>query len=158
VARNVRGTTLLTMEGKEKLEHELEHLTTVRRAEVAEAIRQAKEEGDISENSAYDEAKEEQGFVEGRIQTIQNMLRDVQIIKQSANADTVRVGSQVTVVEEGGEPEVYTIVGSAETDPLNGRISNESPVGKAVLGCKAGDRVVVQAPAGSINFVIENIA
>lgn len=150
--------TLLTVEGKEKLEHELEHLITVRRSEVAEAIRQAKEEGDISENSAYDEAKEEQGFVEGRIQTIQNLLRNVQIIKQSANADTVRVGSQVTVVEEGREPEVYTIVGSAETDPLNGRISNESPVGKAVLGRKAGDHVVVQAPAGSINFVIQNIA
>jgi len=150
--------TILTQEGKEKLEKELEHLVTIRRSEVAEAIRQAKEEGDISENAAYDEAKEEQAFVEGRIQTLQNMLRNVQIIEQSSNTEIVRIGSRVTVAEPGAEPEVYTIVGSAEADPLNGFISNVSPVGKAVLGRRVGDEVVVQAPVGSINFVIHNIA
>jgi transcription elongation factor GreA len=150
--------TLLTKEGKEKLEAELEYLTTVRRAEVAEAIRQAKEEGDISENAAYDEAKEAQAFLEGRIQTLQAMLRSVQIINQNGDSDVVRVGSQVTVAEPDGKPETYTIVGSAEVDPANGFISNVSPLGKALLGRRVGDDVRVEAPGGTINFVIQKIA
>jgi len=149
--------TLLTKEGKEKLEAELEYLTTVRRAEVAEAIRQAKEEGDISENAAYDEAKEAQAFLEGRIQTLQAMLRNVQIITQNGGSDVVRVGSKVTVAEPDGKPETYTIVGSAEVDPANGFISNVSPLGKALLGHRVGDDVAVEAPGGTIHFVIQKV-
>ena len=150
--------TLLTVEGREKLEAELEYLITVRRSEVAEAIRQAKEEGDITENSAYDEAKEAQAFLEGRIRTLQNMLRHVEIIDQNGGSDTVQIGSQVTIVEGENEPETYTIVGSAEVDPSNGRISNVSPLGKALLDRRLGDEVEVQAPAGTLRFVIQNIA
>ncbi len=150
--------TLLTAEGQEKLEAELEHLITVRRAEVAEAIRQAKEEGDITENSAYDEAKEAQAFLEGRILTLKNILRHVEIIERSDGADTVQIGSQVTVAEPGGEPETYTIVGSVEMDPSNGRISNVSPLGNALLDRRLGEEVEVHAPAGTLRFVIKNIA
>lgn len=150
--------TLLTAEGREKLQTELEYLITARRPEVAEAIRQAKEEGDITENSAYDEAKQAQSFLEGRILTLQNMLRHVEIIERSGGADTVQIGSQVTVAEPGGEPETYTIVGSAEVDPSNGRISNVSPLGKALLNRCPGEEVEVQAPGGTIRFIIQDIA
>jgi transcription elongation factor GreA len=145
----------LTLEGKNKLEEELNYLITVRRPEVAEAIRSAKEEGDLSENSAYDEAKLSQGFLEGRIQTIEAQLRDAVIIAENGISDRVGIGSTVTVLEEGyTEGETFFIVGSAEADPLAGRISNESPIGKALLGAKAGDEVVAQAPNGPIRFQV----
>ena len=123
----------LTLEGKRKLEEELDHLVNVKRKEVAMAIQSAKEEGDISENSAYDEAKLTQGFIEGRIQTIEAQLRNAVIIEENGKSDCVDVGSKVTVAENGSGEETYHIVGSAEADPLNGRISNESPIGKALL-------------------------
>ncbi|HEX9922732.1 MAG TPA: transcription elongation factor GreA [Anaerolineae bacterium] len=148
----------LTLEGKRKLEEELDYLVTVRRREVAAEIQSAKEEGDISENSAYDEAKLAQGFVEGRIQTIEAQLRYAVIIEQNGKSDVVHVGSTVTVLDEGfGEEETYYIVGSAEADPLDGKISNESPIGKALLGSKMGDKVSAQTPDGTIVFEVLKI-
>jgi len=147
----------LTLQGKKKLEEELEYLVKVRRKEVAVAIQSAKEEGDLSENSAYDEAKLTQSFLEGRIQTIEAQLRSAVIIERNGSSDTVHVGSQVTVQEEGLEPETYHIVGSAEADPLDGRISNESPIGKALLGAKVGDTVTAEIPDGAITFKVIKI-
>ncbi|MCK6629653.1 MAG: transcription elongation factor GreA [Anaerolineae bacterium] len=147
----------LTSEGKKKLEEELKYLVTVRRKEVAAAIQSAKEEGDISENSAYDEAKLAQAFLEGRIQTIEAQLREAVIIEKNGNGDYVDVGSKVTVTEEGFDPETYYIVGSAEADPLNGRISNESPIGKALLGAKVGQTVTAETPNGEITFKVVKI-
>ncbi len=147
----------LTFEGKKKLEEELDFLVNVRRKEVAAAIQSAKEEGDISENSAYDEAKLSQAFLEGRIQTIEAQLREAVLIEQNGNADRVGVGHKVTVVEEGFDAETYHIVGSAEADPLNGRISNESPIGKALLGAKKGDVVTAETPNGQIVFKVIKI-
>ena len=145
----------LTAEGKKKLEEELDYLVNVRRREVAAEIQSAKEEGDISENSAYDEAKMTQGFVEGRIQTIEAQLLNAVIIK-NGHSDKVSVGSKVTVSEDGME-ETYYIVGSAEADPLNGKISNESPIGQALMGQRAGVTVSYYAPAGEIKLRILGI-
>jgi len=147
----------LTVEGKKKLEEELNYLVTVRRKEVAAAIQSAKEEGDISENSAYDEAKLAQAFLEGRVQTIEAQLREAVLIAKNGNADRVNVGSHVTVEEEGFDPETYHIVGSAEADPLNGKISNESPIGKALLGAKIGDTVRAETPNGQLVFKVKKI-
>ena len=147
----------LTSEGKKKLEEELEYLTTVRRKEVADAIKSAKEEGDLSENSAYDEAKLSQGFLEGRIQTIEAQLRNAVIIESNGHSDTVDIGCVVTVTEEGGDEETYQIVGSAEADPLDGKISNESPIGKALLGAKPGQTVRAQTPGGQLVFKVLKI-
>ncbi len=139
----------LTPEGRAKLEAELEHLRSVRRAEVAERIHSAKEEGDIMENSAYDEAKNEQAFVEGRIMTIEQMLKNAVMINETRSKDSVGLGSVVTIVERGASDEdVFHIVGSAEADPDRGRISNESPVGRALLGKRVGDEVQVKIPDG----------
>lgn len=148
----------LTTEGKKKLEEELDYLVNVRRREVAAEIQSAKEEGDISENSAYDEAKLSQGFVEGRIQTIEAQLRNAVIIQKNGNSDEVHLGSMVTVEEEGFGQETYEIVGSTEADPLDGRISNESPIGQALLGAKKGDTVVAETPNGEITFKVIKIA
>ncbi len=148
----------LTPEGRAKLEAELEHLRSVRRAEVAERIHSAKEEGDIMENSAYDEAKNEQAFVEGRILTIEQMLKNAVLIDESRSADSVGLGSYVTIVERGASDEdVFHIVGSAEADPTRGRISNESPVGRALLGKRAGDEVQVKIPDGVRYLKIKEI-
>ena len=144
----------LTEEGRAKLEKELEHLCTVRRPEIAQHIHQAKEEGDITENAGYDEAKNEQAFVEGRILTINSMLKNAQLIERHGPANEVGLGIKVTVAEQGEEPETYTIVGSAEADPGNGFISNESPVGQALMGHKAGDKVAVSTPGGSFSLKI----
>ena len=138
----------LTPEGRAKLEAELEQLKTVRRAQVAERIHAAKEEGDIMENSAYDEAKNEQAFVEGRILTIEQMLKNAVMIDATRASDSVGIGSYVTVAEQGNSTEVYQIVGSAEADPTRGRISNESPIGRALLGKRIGDEIQVRVPDG----------
>ncbi len=141
--------TFLTPEGRAKLEAELENLRTVRRAEVAQRIHSAKEEGDIMENSAYDEAKNEQAFVEGRIMTLEQMLKNAVMIDSMRASDMVGLGSYVTVTERGKrEDEIFQIVGSAEADPLKGRISNESPVGRALLGKRVGDEIQVRIPDG----------
>ncbi len=148
----------LTPEGRAKLEAELEQLKTVRRAEVAERIHSAKEEGDIMENSAYDEAKNEQAFVEGRIMTIEQMLKNAVMIDETRASDSVGIGSYVSVLERGGgDDEMYQIVGSAEADPTRGRISNESPVGRALLGKRVGDEVQVKIPDGVRHLRITEI-
>jgi len=147
----------LTLGGRRKLEEELEYLCTVRRAEVAERIRSAKEEGDITENAAYDYAKEEQAFVEGRIQALETTLSKA-ILIEGGSTDEVGLGARVTLVERGGDtPETYQIVGSVEPDPTRGRISNESPIGKALLGHGVGDEVAVSTPGGILHFQIVSI-
>jgi len=147
----------LTLGGRRKLEEELEYLCTVRRAEVAERIRSAKEEGDITENAAYDYAKEEQAFVEGRIQALETTLSKA-ILIEGGSSDEVGLGARVTLVERGGDtPETYQIVGSVEADPTRGRISNESPIGRALLGHGVGDEVAVSTPGGILHFQIVSI-
>jgi transcription elongation factor GreA len=153
-----QNAVFITKEGFKKLEEELQYLETERRAEVAARIQSAKEEGDISENAEYEDAKHEQAFVEGRIMTLRSMIRYAKIIEDNGPSDEVCLGSRVTVLEEGlDEPEVYHIVGSAEADPLNGRVSNESPIGQALLGQGVGDVVAFEAPAGEIKLEILGI-
>ena len=148
----------LTPEGRAKLEAELDHLRTTRRAQIAEAIHSAKEEGDISENSAYDEAKNEQAFVKGRIMTIEQMLKNAVMIDRVRASDIVDLGSVVTVVERGtSDDEAFQIVGSAEADPARGKISNESPVGRALLGKRVGDEVQVRIPDGVRVLKVQDI-
>ena len=149
--------TFLTREGLQKLEEELHHLKSVRRVEVARAIHEAKMDGDVSENAGYEEAKRQQAFLEGRIMTIEAMLKNAVIIEKNGPSDTVALGSRVTVVEEGWEPETYAIVGSVEADPSDGRISNESPLGKSLMGRRAGEKVIYKAPGGSIEMEILSI-
>lgn len=144
--------TYLTREGLKKLEQELEHLRTVRRAEVAERLHQAMEDGELIENAEYEAAKNEQAFVEGRILTIETLLSEAVIIEEEGPEGVVHVGSKVRVQEDGGMPEEYMIVGAAEANPAKGLISNESPLGKALLGRKVGDEVKVNAPAGVLSF------
>lgn len=147
----------MTLAGKEKLEQELEQLKTVKRKEVVERIKIARSFGDLSENSEYDSAKEEQAFVEGRITTIENMIRNAKIIAE-INTDAVSLGSSVTFVElPDGDEETYSIVGSAEADPFEGKISNDSPIAKSLIGRKVGDKVVVQTPGGEMNVQIVTI-
>lgn len=148
-------TMYLTPDGLKRLEEELEHLRTVRRQEVAKRLRAALEEEGILENAEYDDAKNEQAFVEGRIITLENMLKNAVIIEEGKTSDEVRVGSRVTIVEEGTDiRENYRLVGSVEADPTQGRISNESPLGRALLGRHLGDEVFVNAPAGMLRFRI----
>ncbi|CAI9388400.1 MULTISPECIES: transcription elongation factor GreA [Bacillaceae] len=149
----------MTLAGKEKLEQELEQLKTVKRKEVVERIKIARSFGDLSENSEYDSAKEEQAFVEGRITTIENMIRNAKIISEDElDRDTVSLGSSVTFIElPDGEEETYTIVGSAEADPFEGKISNDSPIAKSLFGKKVGDKVIVQTPGGEMNVQIVTI-
>ncbi|MBI1259167.1 MAG: transcription elongation factor GreA [Chloroflexi bacterium] len=151
----------LTPEGLKKLEDRLKFLQDVRRPEVAERLRQALEEGgDLSENAEYEDAKNEQAFVEGEIMRLEGILSSAQVIEETkGKKDTVVLGSHVTVVEEGeSDKEIYHLVGSAEANPAEGKISSESPLGKALLGAKVGAKVKVNAPAGEITFVIKAIA
>ena len=148
----------VTRDGLKKLEEELEYLRTVKRAEVAQRLHDAMGEGDIDENAEYDDAKNEQAFVEGRILTLENMLKNAVIIdEQQAHHDEVTLGAIVTIVEGGNSPEEYHVVGAAEADPTQGKISNESPLGKALLGRRVGDSVQVSAPAGLLTFRIAAI-
>ena len=141
----------MTQAGKEKLEQELEHFKTVRRKEVVERIKIARSFGDLSENSEYDAAKDEQAFVEGRITTLENMIRNAEIIEESDGGSEVTIGRTVTFIElPDGEKESYTIVGSAEADPFEGKISNESPIAKGLLGKSIDDEVMIQTPAGDM--------
>jgi len=143
----------VSAEGLQKLEEELEHLRTARRKEIAERIHAAMEFGDYSENSELEDAKNEQAFMEGRILTLEQMLKNAVVIDQNGHHDKVELGSHI-VVEVDGERENYTVVGSAEANPAEGRISNESPVGRALLGHRAGDKVRAVVPAGEIDMKI----
>ncbi|UOY94102.1 transcription elongation factor GreA [Ectobacillus sp. JY-23] len=149
----------MTQAGKEKLEQELEYLKTVRRKEVVERIKIARSFGDLSENSEYDAAKDEQAFVEGRVTQIENMIRNAVIIEENAETSSVvTLGKSVTFVElPDGEEETYTIVGSAEADPFEGKISNDSPIARSVLGKQIGDEVVVQTPGGDMKVKIVSV-
>jgi len=147
-------TNYLTREGYEKLKGELKYLREVKRLEIAEHIRIAKEDGDLSENAGYDAAKYEQSIVEGRILTVEAILNSAQIIDNDGGNDTVTVGNRVTVQEEGYEPETFHIVGSPEADPSKGRISNESPLGQALLGKAVDDTVEFSTPGGVASFTI----
>jgi len=145
----------LTPEGREALEQELNYLKTVRRQEVANRLHEALGEGELIENAELEDARREQSFVEGRILTLEEQLRKAIIIESNHPSGVIGVGSRVTVQERGAdEPEEYHVVGSAEADPAHGRISNESPLGKALLGKRVGDKAVVQAPDGDIVFDI----
>jgi transcription elongation factor GreA len=147
---------LLTKDGLRALEDELEQLVDVRRSEVAERIRQARDFGDISENAEYTEAKNEQSLLEGRIQTLEVMVRNAVMIEEPRQHGVVAVGSQVSVSSDEGE-ESYSIVGAAEADPLAGRISNESPLGRALLGHKPGDEVEWTSPIGTSRVKILSV-
>jgi transcription elongation factor GreA len=140
---------ILTPEGLEKLKQEIDHLSTVKRREVADRIKEAREFGDISENSEYDDAKNEQAMLESRIMTLEDKLRSASVIDTSElTPDVVRVGSLVHVKDEKDKALTYTIVGSTEADPSANRLSNESPVGKALVGHKKGDLVKITLPNG----------
>ena len=149
----------MTLAGKQKLEQELEHLKTVKRKDVVERIKIARSFGDLSENSEYDSAKEEQAFVEGRITTLENMIRNAKIIQEDeVNSDKVALGRTVTFKElPDGDEESYSIVGSAEADPFEGKISNDSPIAKSLMGKKVGEIVSVQTPGGEMSVKITSI-
>ena len=151
----------LSQQRVDELKEELNYLKTVREREVADQIKEARSFGDLSENSEYDEAKNEQGRLYSRIAEIENVLGNYSIIEEEdapADQDTVRLGSRILVMDtEFREKETYQIVGSQEADPMNGRISEESPFGKVLLGKREGDDVVVDAPAGSIHYQIIEI-
>src|SRR5215471_9690784 len=149
---------LLTKEGLRQLEVELDQLVLVRRAEIAERIRHARDFGDISENAEYTEAKNEQSLVEGRIQMLEAMIRNAVVIEdEPREAGVVAVGASVTVTDDDGD-ETYSIVGAAEADPLRGRISNESPLGRALLGHRAGDEVEWTSPSGTSRLRILSVS
>jgi transcription elongation factor GreA len=147
---------ILTPEGLKKLQDEIEYLSTIKREEVADRIKQAREFGDISENSEYDDAKNEQSMLEGRINTLEEKLRKARVVKAPEGpADHVEIGQAVTLKDLGRDRVVEcTLVGSAEADPANRMFSNESPVGQAILGKRVGDVVTVPAPAGPIRYEI----
>ncbi len=150
----------LTPEGLVALEKRLKDLKELRRPQVAERLRQAMEEGgDLSENAEYEDAKNEQAFIEGEIARLEAIVSSAQIIENTGKSDQVVVGSHVTVVEQGTkEQEVYHLVGSAEANPREGKISTESPLGKALIGARVGQKVAVKAPDGELIFTIKKIS
>ena len=152
--------TLVTREGLKKLQEELELLKTVRRGEVAQRLKEAISYGDLSENSEYEEAKNEQAFVEGRIMELERKVKSAKIISERTDHRAVEIGSSVTVRNKSTreEPETYTIVGATEANPINKKISNESPLGKAFLSSKKGDIVDVIAPGGVFKYEIVKVA
>ena len=148
----------LTQESYDKLKEELEYLKTVREKEVAEQIKEARSFGDLSENSEYDEAKNEQGKLYSRIAEVENVLANAIIMQENYAKDEVAHGSTVTIKDlEDGSVEKFTMVGSQETDPINGKISDESPLGKALLGARLGETIKVEAPAGQVQYEILEI-
>lgn len=147
-------TSFLTREGYKKLQEELDFLRASKRQEIANRLHEAMEGGELIENAEYEAAKNEQAFVEGRIKELEILLATARVIGENEKAETVQVGSKVTIQEEGGSPETYTIVGAAEANPRSGRISNESPLGKALLNHKASDLVQVDAPVGAFSVVV----
>lgn len=150
--------TYLTREGYEKLKEELNYLRTVRRKQIARRLELAIEEGPLLENAELEDARNEQAFVEGRILMLDRMLGNAVIIEETEEPhEKVEVGSQVTITEGEGSPETYRVVGSAEADPTRGFISNASPLGRAMMGCRIGDRVTIDAPDGTLEFRIVGI-
>ena len=146
----------LSKEGLEQIRQELDELVNVRRAEIAARIHEAKEHGDITENAEYEDAKNEQAFVEGRIQALSALVKNAVVIEENHSSTHVQIGSTVTIQSKDGK-ESFMIVGSAEAAPAEGRISNESPVGRALLGRKKGDEITVSVPAGDSKYKILSI-
>ncbi|HEY8136086.1 MAG TPA: transcription elongation factor GreA [Candidatus Limnocylindrales bacterium] len=146
----------LSKEGLEQIRKELEELVNVRRAEIAARIHEAKEHGDITENAEYEDAKNEQAFVEGRIQALSALVKNAVVIEENRSSTHVQIGSTVTIQSKDGK-ESFMIVGSAEASPAEGRISNESPVGRALLGRKKGEEITVSVPAGDSKYKILSI-
>lgn len=153
----MNDTHYLTPEGKEKLEKELQDLTTRGRKDLAERLQHAISMGDLSENADYHKAKEDQGFLEGRIQEIERILHNTEVIQSQASYNEVVLGATITIQEDGEEPETYKLVGRKEANPREGKISHESPIGKALVGHKGGDVVTVNLPNGDIQFTILEI-
>lgn len=147
-------TQYLTAEGRRRLEEELEHLRTVRLPQVAARLKEAIAEGDLTENAGYSESKREQGLVVGRILDIEAILANAQHLDANVKTECVTVGSRVTIVEDGSAPETYQIVGVAEADPKAGRISHESPLGRALMGHRVGDEVEAVTPGGLLRIRI----
>lgn len=150
--------TYLTPEGAERLQAELQHLKTTAREELARRLREAISMGDLSENADYHKAKEDQGFLEGRIQELERLLSNAVIVEPKAGKyETVDIGATVTIQEADFDPETYLLVGAKEADPRKGKISHESPMGKALLGKRAGDLITVQTPNGSIQVKVVSV-
>jgi transcription elongation factor GreA len=150
--RKMMPPSFMTQEGFDKLQEELKYLRSVKRQEVADRLHEAMDGGELIEDAEYEAAKNEQAFVEGRIQELEILLANARVIEENTKKDTVQVGAKVTIQEDGQDPEEYTIVGPVEARPRNGRISNESPLGRALMDHRAGDDVEVEAPGGS--FVV----
>ncbi len=152
-------TTFLTRDGYRKLQEELEYMRVYKRQEIADRLHDAMDGGELIENAEYEAAKNEQAFMEGRIKELEILLATARVIDETAHVgEMVQVGSTITIQEEGADPEVYTIVGAAEANPAAGRISNESPLGKALLNHKVGERVQVDAPAGAFVVTVLKVA
>jgi transcription elongation factor GreA len=148
----------LTTDGAEKMKAELAELKGPQRTELAQRLRSAIQMGDLSENADYHKAKEDQGFLEGRIKELEYLLHNAVIVDISeVSRDSVQVGTRITIQEEGEEPETYLMVGASEADPRNGRISNESPIGAALFGKKVGEFALAETPGGQIKFKILKI-
>jgi transcription elongation factor GreA len=147
----------LTAEGLQKIKEEVEYLHLHRRNQVADKIRLAKESGSTVNNAEYDDAKNEQAFVEGRILTLETMIKNSKIIEENVHSNKVKLGSHVIIENQDGGKEEYAIVGSAEASPKDGKISNESPIGKALMGKKVGHVAQVKAPAGTIKLTLKQI-
>lgn len=159
MANTAQNQIYITKEGLKALQEELDHLKNVKRKEVLDRLKEAISYGDLSENSEYEESKNEQAFVEGRILELEEKIKKAEIISEKAGstkADSVQIGATVTIqnLTEGDEPETYTIVGSTEADPMNNRISNESPIGMAVMGKQKGDVVKIEVPAGIVEYKV----
>jgi transcription elongation factor GreA len=152
-----KNQSYLTREGEAKLKAELAELKGPRRDELSARLRSAIQMGDLSENADYHQAKEDQGFLEGRIQELESILRNTILIEENANKEVIAIGSHVTIQEESFPPETYYLVGATEADPRNGRISQESPIGQSLLGKKVGDTAEADAPGGAIKFKILKI-
>ncbi|MCI0520142.1 MAG: transcription elongation factor GreA [Chloroflexi bacterium] len=150
-------SSFLTREGYQKLQEELDHLRTVKRQEVATRLHEAMEGGELIEDAEYEAAKNEQAFVEGHIQELEILLANARVIEEAPVTEVVQVGVKVTIQEGDNDPEVYTIVGPAEANPRNGRISNESPLGRALMDHRAADVVRVDAPGGSFTVRIVKV-
>ena len=152
-------STFLTKEGFEKLQDELDYLRKAKRQEVADRLHEAREGGELIENAEYEAAKNEQAFVEGRIQELEMLLATARVIEddKKKRGESIQVGATVTIQEDGSDEETYTIVGAAEANPREGKISNESPMGKALLNHRAGDDVQVETPDGSYTIRVIKI-
>lgn len=150
-------TSFLTREGYQKLQEELDLLRSVKRQEIANRLHEAMEGGELIENAEYEAAKNEQAFVEGRIKELEVLLATARVISEADKTEVVQVGARVTIKIENDNPEIYSIVGVAEANPRAGRISNESPLGKALLNKKVGDRIQVDAPAGAFSVEVLKI-